>query len=293
MAQVTVGVPVYNGAEYLEKSLACLRDQTYRDIEVLIYDNCSEDATGDIAGRFCAEDPRFRYFRQPENKGAMRNFLNVLEAAQTPFFMWRAADDTSDLNYIETLLALLLAHPERDVAASRVLGVYADGSAGKECLISPMLERKGAFGRLAQVFLSHPGWVYGVFRREPLLRVWSEVVAGYPYVKGSDYVTLFPFAFDRKGIGTNETTLYLYQRRAGPRQDFSRRAASDDAKLDMGRLLQRSADRHVDRVIDSPLERWFYRLAVTYYVQRHGLSLTKRLRRRLTQSLSVAKQVSK
>ena len=49
MAQVTVGVPVYNGADFLEKSLACLRDQTYRDIEVLIFDNCSEDATGEIA----------------------------------------------------------------------------------------------------------------------------------------------------------------------------------------------------------------------------------------------------
>ena len=38
----------------------------------------------------------------------MRNFIEVLEAAKTPLFMWRAADDTSELNYIETLLALLL-----------------------------------------------------------------------------------------------------------------------------------------------------------------------------------------
>ncbi|MGO8780591.1 MAG: glycosyltransferase family 2 protein, partial [Rhodomicrobium sp.] len=121
MAQVTVGVPVYNGANYLEKCLTCLRDQTYRDIEVLIYDNCSEDATGEIAQRFCAADPRFRYFRQPENRGVLANFLGALEAARSPFFMWRAADDTSDLNYIETLLALLLAHPERDLAAARVV----------------------------------------------------------------------------------------------------------------------------------------------------------------------------
>jgi glycosyltransferase involved in cell wall biosynthesis len=282
MAQVCVGVPVYNGADYLEKSLSCLRDQTYREFEVLIYDNCSTDATGEISERFCAEDPRFRYFRQPENRGVMRNFLDVLEAARTPYFMWRAADDTSDLNYIETLFNLLAAHPERDVAASRVLGVNPDGSTGKECLISPAIEKGGAFGRLAQVFLSHPGWVYGLFRREALLRVWAEVVAEYPRGKGSDYVMLFPFAFDRKGIGTNDTTLFLYQRWPGPRQDQASRAAADIAKLEMGRLLLNSAQRHVDRVIKNPAERWFYRLAVSYYVQKHGLSVTKRLRRRLT-----------
>ena len=122
MAQVTVGVPVYNGADYLDKCLACLRDQTYRDIEVLIFDNCSEDATGEIAQSFCAADPRFRYFRQPENKGCTPNFLDVLEAANTPYFLWRAADDTSDLNYIETLLALLQRHPERDMAVPNIVG---------------------------------------------------------------------------------------------------------------------------------------------------------------------------
>ena len=109
------------------RSLACLRNQTFRDIEVLIYDNCSEDATGEIAQRFCAEDPRFRYFRQPENKGPKRNFLEVLQAARSPFFMWRAADDTSDLNYIQVLLDLLLAHPDRDLAAPRVVYVFPDG----------------------------------------------------------------------------------------------------------------------------------------------------------------------
>ena len=86
MAQVTVGVPVYNGADFLDKSLACLRDQTYRDIEVLIFDNCSEDATGEIAQSFCAADPRFRYFRQPENKGCTPNFLASSKRPILPIF---------------------------------------------------------------------------------------------------------------------------------------------------------------------------------------------------------------
>ena len=46
----------------LENCLTCLRDQTYRDIEVLISDNCSEDATGEIARRFCDADPAVPLF---------------------------------------------------------------------------------------------------------------------------------------------------------------------------------------------------------------------------------------
>ncbi len=198
MAQVTVGVPVYNGADFLEKSLACLRDQTYRDIEVLIFDNCSEDATGEIAQRFCAADPRFRYFRQPENKGAMRNFVEVLEAAQTPFFMWRAADDTSDINYIEVLLGLLLAHPERDAAVARIVAALPNGQVKRVHQVPPLIEKGGAVGRVAQLFYSHPAWYYGLFRREVIEARWREVVSAYPYVWGADVVTLFSLEFDRK-----------------------------------------------------------------------------------------------
>ena len=91
--------------------------------------------------RFCAADPRFRYFRQPENKGALANFLNVFEAANTPYFLWRAADDTSDLNYIETLLALLQRHPERDMAVANIVGSLPDGRVKWEHPVSPLIER--------------------------------------------------------------------------------------------------------------------------------------------------------
>ena len=185
MTLVTVGVPVYNGADFLEKCLICLRDQTYRDIEVLIFDNCSEDATGEIAQRYCAEDPRFRYFRQPENKGAMRNFIEVLEAAKTPYFMWRAADDTSELNYIEALLALLLSHPERDIAVPRVVSALPNGQVTHVHPVSSLMGKGKAIDRFAQLFRSHCAWIYGLFRREAMIPVFREVTAHYPYLLGS------------------------------------------------------------------------------------------------------------
>jgi glycosyltransferase involved in cell wall biosynthesis len=288
MPQVTVGVPVYNGAEFLEKSLTCLRDQTYRDIEVLIFDNCSEDTTGEIAQRFCAADPRFRYFRQPENKGAMRNFVDVLEAAQTPFFMWRAADDTSEINYIEVLLGLLLAHPERDAAVARIVAALPNGQVKQVHPVPPLIEKGRAAGRMAQLFYSHPAWYYGLFRREAIEARWREVVSAYPYVWGADVVTLFSLGFDRKIIGTNATAFYQYIRFPPPRRDRAQRIARDQEKLAMGRSFMAFAHRHVKQAVSNPAERWLYNLVVAYFVHKHGYSLSKRLRRWLVRPLGLA-----
>jgi glycosyltransferase involved in cell wall biosynthesis len=285
MAKVTVGVPVYNGAEYLDKCLTCLRDQTYRDIEVLIFDNCSEDATSEIAQRFCAADSRFRYFRQPENLGPVANFAGVLEAAQAPFFMWRAADDTSDLDYIETLVALLLAHPERDLAVARVVASLPDGRGKRVYPVPRLLEKGGAAGRLVQIYQAHaPTWFYGLFRREAILSLLRKVVASYPYFWGWDDVTMFALTFDRKVIGTNATTFYQYLRFAPPKRDAVQRAKRDDEKLEMGRSLVAFAHRHVDQVITAPAERWFYHLVVAHFGHKRGYSFTKRLRRSLIRS---------
>jgi glycosyltransferase involved in cell wall biosynthesis len=287
---VTVGVPVYNGAQWLHKSLACLRDQTYHDFEVLIYDNCSDDSTPEIAQRFCVEDSRFRYFRQLENKGALRNFLEVMQAARGPYFMWRAADDVSDLNYIETLLTLLQKHPERDLAASRIVNAFPNGRVSVNHRVSPSIERGGAMGRLAQIFLCHPGWYYGLYRREAIDKVWLRVLNESPYLKVADVAALFAFSFDRKIIGTNETTLYGLLRYPRPRENIAQRVANDAGKIERARALVDFANRHVDRVIEEPAGRFFYRLAVAYFGAKHGYSLSKRLRRRFWHSFKPAEK---
>ena len=67
MVSVTIGVPVFNGARFLDGSLACLARQTFSDFKVLIFDNASTDGTVEIARAWAARDARFHYFRQPEN----------------------------------------------------------------------------------------------------------------------------------------------------------------------------------------------------------------------------------
>ena len=291
MALVTVGVPVFNGADFLENCLACLRDQTYRDIEVLISDNCSEDATGEIARRFCDADQRFRYFRQPENKGPDPNFLWVLEAARTPFFMWRAADDTSDLNYIETLLALLLNHPERDIAVPRAVSVLPNGRVIHVHEVSPSIGKGGEMDRFAQLFGSHCTWFYGLFRKEAMIPIFNEVTVNYPYCLGSDNLMMFPLEFDGKVIGTNTTTFYQYVRYpVAPLLSSAERAVRDDEKMRRGPLIRGLPQPTVMSTAEfrTRAERWFSHAGVAYFVHKRAYSVSKRLQRQLIQSIGAA-----
>ncbi|RMI06846.1 glycosyltransferase family 2 protein [Cellulomonas triticagri] len=92
-ARATVGMPVYNGEKYLPAALDSVREQDEADLEIVISDNASTDATEEICRAAAAEDPRIRYVRLPENWGGRYNFNHVLDLATAPYFTWAAADD--------------------------------------------------------------------------------------------------------------------------------------------------------------------------------------------------------
>src|SRR5690554_2459238 len=101
MAAVTAGLAVYNGEKYLENAMAALSAQTFRDLRILVSDNCSTDSTPDILARWAKRDPRIDIHRQKENIGPVRNFRYVMETAQSPWFMMCAHDDRWTPNFVE------------------------------------------------------------------------------------------------------------------------------------------------------------------------------------------------
>lgn len=93
MAKVTIGMPVFNGGEDLRRALDALLGQTFGDYRLIISDNASSDGTGDLCQDYAAADCRIEYIRQAANLGPAANFKFVLDKAETPYFMWAAADD--------------------------------------------------------------------------------------------------------------------------------------------------------------------------------------------------------
>ena len=112
LPRVSIGIPVYNGDNYLEELLESLRVQTLEDFEVIISDNASTDRTADICRAFVARDPRFRYFRNAENVGAIRNYRCCFEPARAKYFKWANHDDIYTPTFLERCVDILDRHPD-------------------------------------------------------------------------------------------------------------------------------------------------------------------------------------
>lgn len=204
-APITVGVPVNNGAAFLAQALDNLRQQSFGDFRVLIFDNASTDATGEIANRFVQDDPRFSYHRNKQNIRAVPNFQAALGAADSPYFLWRAADDVSDLNYLEVLYGLLQAQPDKDLAVGRVVSQF-DGVPVREYRMPSLHGDRGLHDQQRLLFGSHPSWIYGLFRTERLKPIVARVVDHYREDPRSwDNLTLLPFMLEGKIVATDET----------------------------------------------------------------------------------------
>lgn len=90
---LTVGMPVFNGARYLEAALASILGQTFVDFELIISDNGSTDRTEDICRSYALADSRIRYLRSAVNQGASKNYNLLVDLARGRYFKWAAHDD--------------------------------------------------------------------------------------------------------------------------------------------------------------------------------------------------------
>ncbi len=60
--KVTIGMPVYNGVDYMAEALDSIRAQTYTDFEIVISDNGSTDETVALCQDYAARDTRIRVY---------------------------------------------------------------------------------------------------------------------------------------------------------------------------------------------------------------------------------------
>ncbi len=104
---VSIGLPVYNGSNYIESAIDSILSQTYKNIELVICDNASTDNTDEICRRAIERDARVRYFRQEKNLGAARNFNTTFEMSNGEFFKWASHDDLLAPDYIENCISFL------------------------------------------------------------------------------------------------------------------------------------------------------------------------------------------
>lgn len=105
MPRVSVLLPAYNAAAYLQPCIESVLAQSFRDFEVLVINDGSTDATGELADGFAKRDPRVRVIHQP-NAGISHTRNVAVRSAQGEWLAFVDADDWLEQDYLAYLLGL-------------------------------------------------------------------------------------------------------------------------------------------------------------------------------------------
>ncbi|MFF0428764.1 glycosyltransferase family 2 protein [Streptomyces sp. NPDC004520] len=170
--RLTVGLPVYNGEQYLAESLDALLGQTYGDFELVVSDNASTDGTQEIAREYAARDPRVRYLRLPRNVGATPNHNRVFVECRTELFKWASHDDLYARDLLRRCVEALDERPEVILAHADQAVVDEDGKVKVPYEYTLATASPRAPERFRSM-LFEPGGddFYGVIRADVLRRV--------------------------------------------------------------------------------------------------------------------------
>ncbi len=105
--QVSILIPVYNREDFIAECIQSALDQTFADLEIVIYDNASTDKTWDICKDFANRDSRVRIFRNEANIGPVRNWLKCVSEARGKYIKILFSDDLLFPHFLEHTLPYL------------------------------------------------------------------------------------------------------------------------------------------------------------------------------------------
>lgn len=91
--KVSVCIPTYNYGRFIGDAVSSVLLQSYRDLELIVVDNCSTDDTRRLCEGFIEKDARVRYFCNPVNLGMVGNWNRCMELARGEYVKILCADD--------------------------------------------------------------------------------------------------------------------------------------------------------------------------------------------------------
>jgi glycosyltransferase involved in cell wall biosynthesis len=122
---LSIGMPVYNGAQWIRESIEYLLCQSFPDFELIIADNASTDDTETICRTLAERDDRIRYYRNSTNIGVFRNYDRVFELSSAKYFKWASCNDICLDGFLEKCVAVLDARADVVLVYPKAILVFA------------------------------------------------------------------------------------------------------------------------------------------------------------------------
>lgn len=114
---VSIIIPAYNASQTIEDAIYSILNQSYRNLEILVVDDGSQDNTFKVINSIV--DNRLRIFSNSENLGYLATVNNAIELCAGEYIGFQDADDTSDLKRIESQIIALRNSPQATIALTQ------------------------------------------------------------------------------------------------------------------------------------------------------------------------------
>lgn len=205
---ISLIIPVYNTAEYLDKLLSSVSRQTYSDFELLLIDDGSTDDSPRICDEWVARDPRFKVVHQPNaGQSAARNA--ALDMAAGEYLAFADSDDDVSEDYLKKLWEA------RDrYRADIVLAGYYEYHGDKQLKLGPtgegLLDHDRAMEMIVEDEILRSFFWASLFKKELFEGIRLPVGRNY-----EDLAVIYKLYYRAKTICTITDPVYHYQLRVG------------------------------------------------------------------------------
>ena len=208
MEKISIVIPIYNTADYLEKCVSSILQQSYSNIELLLIDDGSTDGLASICDRLKLKDDRVKVFHQ-KNAGvsAARNL--GIKKATGKYLAFCDSDDWVEEDMYEYLVELLERY-QKDISSCQAVLEFPE-----KCKKNQNSKKKRIYSSMQAVVELHKGkyiqhWLWNkLFKRE----LFNDVSFQEDIAIGEDYIVLCSLLEKSNGIVCGALRKYHYVQR--------------------------------------------------------------------------------
>ena len=224
MNGITVIVPCYNVEKYIDKCVQSLINQTYKNLEIILVDDCSTDNTWKIINKYSKNYENIKCMKNEKNSGAGYSRNIALKQAKNDYISFIDSDDYIENNYYESMMKQLKLE-KSDLIVCDIFVKYdsVDGTNQRSIACE---------GKIEKYNFIHNGLAASpcnkIFKKEDLLK--------YPFPEGimnEDIATVMAIIINSKKISYNNEVYYNYIQRKSSVQNSS----LNNSRLDIFKSL--------------------------------------------------------
>jgi glycosyltransferase involved in cell wall biosynthesis len=137
---VSIIIPNFNYAHYLDERVSCILNQTFQDFEIILLDDASTDDSKDVIERIASQDHRITVHYNKFNSGSpYPQWFKGISLARADLIWIAEADDLSEITFLEELLPYF-RYPDVRFAYCASKTINATGQVGSDYRMQPYLK---------------------------------------------------------------------------------------------------------------------------------------------------------